>query len=89
MIVDGHNDLVLRTWRGDPVWHMDLAAAGAAGVGSTGTIDGPSADTAATDEAHSGAATGAVTGGIIPIRSRRRRRRAWRTSCTKRCARYP
>lgn len=41
------------------------AAPGAAGVGSTGTINGPAADTAATDEAHSGAATGAVTGGII------------------------
>jgi membrane dipeptidase len=27
VIVDGHNDLVLRTWRGDPVWHMDLDAA--------------------------------------------------------------
>ena len=31
MIVDGHNDLVLRTWRGDPVWHMDLDAAEEAG----------------------------------------------------------
>lgn len=27
MIVDGHNDLVLRTWRGEPLWHMDLDAA--------------------------------------------------------------
>jgi membrane dipeptidase len=27
VIVDGHNDLVLRTWRGDPLWHMDLDAA--------------------------------------------------------------
>jgi membrane dipeptidase len=27
VIVDGHNDLVLRTWRGEPVWHMDLTAA--------------------------------------------------------------
>jgi membrane dipeptidase len=31
VIVDGHNDLVLRTWRGDPVWQMDLEAAGEAG----------------------------------------------------------
>jgi membrane dipeptidase len=30
VIIDGHNDHVLRTWRGDPVWHVDLdAAAGA------------------------------------------------------------
>lgn len=27
MIIDGHNDLVLRAWRGDPVWHVDLARA--------------------------------------------------------------
>lgn len=27
MIIDGHNDFVLRTWRGDPPWHVDLAAA--------------------------------------------------------------
>jgi membrane dipeptidase len=31
VIVDGHNDLTLRTWRGDPVWQMDLAAARDAG----------------------------------------------------------
>lgn len=31
MIIDGHNDLVLRTWRGDSVWHMDLSAARDAG----------------------------------------------------------
>lgn len=27
MIVDGHNDLVLQTWRGEPPKHMDLTAA--------------------------------------------------------------
>jgi membrane dipeptidase len=27
VIIDGHNDLVLRSWRGDPVWHVDLARA--------------------------------------------------------------
>lgn len=27
MIIDGHNDLVLRTSRGEPVWHVDLARA--------------------------------------------------------------
>jgi membrane dipeptidase len=27
VIIDGHNDLVLRTWRGDPVEHVDLEAA--------------------------------------------------------------
>ncbi|HEX5449430.1 MAG TPA: dipeptidase [Gaiellaceae bacterium] len=27
MIIDGHNDLVLRAWRGDPVWHVDLERA--------------------------------------------------------------
>jgi membrane dipeptidase len=27
VIIDGHNDLVLRTWRRDPVWHVDLARA--------------------------------------------------------------
>ncbi|HEY3961148.1 MAG TPA: dipeptidase [Gaiellaceae bacterium] len=27
MIIDGHNDLVLRSWRGEPVWHVDLARA--------------------------------------------------------------
>jgi membrane dipeptidase len=31
VIIDGHNDLALRTWRGDPVWHMDLGAARDAG----------------------------------------------------------
>jgi hypothetical protein len=31
VIVDGHNDLVLRTWRGDPCGHMDLDAARDAG----------------------------------------------------------
>jgi len=30
VIIDGHNDLVLRTWRGDPPLHLDLAAANAA-----------------------------------------------------------
>lgn len=30
LIVDGHNDLVLRTWRGDPPRHVDLDAAGEA-----------------------------------------------------------
>lgn len=27
MIIDGHNDHVLRTWRGDPPWHIDLTHA--------------------------------------------------------------
>jgi membrane dipeptidase len=27
VIVDGHNDYVLRAWRGEPVWHVDLDAA--------------------------------------------------------------
>jgi len=27
VIIDGHNDFVLRAWRGDPVWHVDLDAA--------------------------------------------------------------
>ncbi len=27
MIIDGHNDHVLRMWRGDPPWHIDLARA--------------------------------------------------------------
>jgi membrane dipeptidase len=31
VIVDGHNDLVLHRWRGEPTMHMDLAAARAAG----------------------------------------------------------
>ncbi|MGZ4257838.1 MAG: dipeptidase [Gaiellaceae bacterium] len=31
MIIDGHNDLVLRTWRGVPADHLDLDAALAAG----------------------------------------------------------
>ena len=31
MIVDGHNDLVLRTWRGEPPRHLDLATAREAG----------------------------------------------------------
>jgi membrane dipeptidase len=31
VIIDGHNDLVLRSWRGDPTLHMDLAAAAGAG----------------------------------------------------------
>ena len=31
MIVDGHNDLVLRTWRGEPPKHVDLSAAADAG----------------------------------------------------------
>ena len=31
MFIDGHNDLVLRSWRGDPTNHMDLDAARAAG----------------------------------------------------------
>jgi len=31
VIVDGHNDLVLRTWRGEPVWQMDLSEADEAG----------------------------------------------------------
>jgi membrane dipeptidase len=30
VIIDGHNDLVLRTWRGDPPLHIDLGAAPAA-----------------------------------------------------------
>jgi membrane dipeptidase len=30
LIVDGHNDLVLRTWRGDPPRHVDLDEAGEA-----------------------------------------------------------
>jgi membrane dipeptidase len=30
VIIDGHNDFVLRTWRGEPTWHVDLAAAAAA-----------------------------------------------------------
>ena len=31
MIVDGHNDLVLHSWRDEPTMHMDLEAARAAG----------------------------------------------------------
>ena len=31
MIVDGHNDLVLRTWRGEPPRHLELETARAAG----------------------------------------------------------
>ena len=31
MIIDGHNDLVLRKWRGEPSLHLDLDAALAAG----------------------------------------------------------
>lgn len=31
MIIDGHNDLVLRRWRGEPSLHLDLEAALAAG----------------------------------------------------------
>jgi membrane dipeptidase len=31
VIIDGHNDLVLRRWRGEPTQHMDLEAARAAG----------------------------------------------------------
>ena len=31
MIIDGHNDLVLRRWRGEPTSHLDLEAACAAG----------------------------------------------------------
>jgi membrane dipeptidase len=30
VIIDGHNDFVLRSWRGDPIWHVDLDAAAAA-----------------------------------------------------------
>jgi membrane dipeptidase len=33
VIIDGHNDLVLRTWRGDPLWHVDLARAADADFG--------------------------------------------------------
>jgi membrane dipeptidase len=31
VIIDGHNDLVLRRWRGEPILHLDLDAARAAG----------------------------------------------------------
>ena len=31
MIIDGHNDLVLHRWRGEPTMHLDLEAARAAG----------------------------------------------------------
>ena len=31
MIVDGHNDLLLHRWRGEPTPHLDLDAALAAG----------------------------------------------------------
>ena len=31
MVIDGHNDLVLRRWRGEPTSHMDLEAGRAAG----------------------------------------------------------
>ena len=31
MIIDGHNDLVLHRWRGEPTLHMDLEAARSAG----------------------------------------------------------
>ena len=31
MIIDGHNDLVLRRWRGEPTAHLDLDVALAAG----------------------------------------------------------
>jgi membrane dipeptidase len=31
MVIDGHNDLVLRSWRGEPTSHMDLEAGRAAG----------------------------------------------------------
>ena len=31
MVIDGHNDLVLRRWRGDETLHMDLEAGRAAG----------------------------------------------------------
>ena len=31
MIIDGHNDLVLHLWRGEPTMHLDLDAARAAG----------------------------------------------------------
>jgi len=30
VIIDGHNDFVLRSWRGDSVWHIDLDRAAAA-----------------------------------------------------------
>jgi membrane dipeptidase len=33
VIIDGHNDLVLRRWRGEPSLHLDLDAAVAAGFG--------------------------------------------------------
>ncbi len=33
MIIDGHNDLVLHRWRGEPTDHLDLEAAAAAGFG--------------------------------------------------------
>lgn len=47
MIVDGHNDLVLRTWRGEPPKHMDLAAAVDAGfAGGFFAIFVPSQDMA-------------------------------------------
>jgi membrane dipeptidase len=32
VIVDGHNDLLLRRWRREPTIHLDLATAGAAGL---------------------------------------------------------
>jgi membrane dipeptidase len=32
MVIDGHNDLVLRRWRGEPSLHMDLEAAREAGL---------------------------------------------------------
>ena len=31
MIIDGHNDLVLRVWRGEALRHIDLATAPASG----------------------------------------------------------
>jgi len=31
MIIDGHNDLVLHRWRGEPTLHLDLDAAREAG----------------------------------------------------------
>ncbi len=50
VIIDGHNDLVLRTWRGEPPRHLDLAQAREAGfaggffalyVPSSGPFDEP------------------------------------------------
>jgi membrane dipeptidase len=51
VILDGHNDLVLRTWRGEPPVHLDLAAAREAGYAGgffaiyvPGTGPGPASD---------------------------------------------